>query len=165
MRVRPVALALLATAATAACATSIDALAPPPVADGATPGAVTVGAGGFGPGVPVSPHPWPPASALDAFRRFEGPCSQHSASAGRGDDRYPRVEPDRFADAVVVRDLAPGATLIVDGRGTPLVVAGWDGGGTLLAASGRPDDPLPDPYRLGCPERPTVEQPQTAPGT
>ncbi len=171
MRVRPLALAVLVTATAAACASSIDALDPPPPAAAAAPTArataeLTIGTGAAVPGRSRT-SAWPPASALDAFRGFEGPCSQHAALAGRNADDHPRVEPDRFAGAVVVRDLAPGTTLVEDGRGTPLAVTGGEGGWTLLAASGRPGDPLPDPYRLGCPERPTLEQPgtpQRAPG-
>lgn len=168
MRVRPLALAVLVTATTAACASSIDALDPPPPAAAAAPTAWATGEVTLDTGAPVPgrsrAYPWPPASALDAFREFEGPCSQHAALAGRNADDHPHVEPDRFAGAVVVRDLAPGTTLVEDGRGTPLVVAGGDGGWTLLAASGRPGDPLPDPYRLGCPEQPVLQEPQTAPG-
>lgn len=164
MRVRPLALAVLVTATTAACASSIDALDPPPSAAAAGGGSVTGGIT-IDTGVPVPGRSrtsaWPPSSALDAFRGFEGPCSEHAALAGRNADAHPRVEPDRFAGAGVVRDLAPGTALVEDGRGTPLVVAGGDGGWTLLAASGRPDDPLPDPYRLGCPERPALQEPGT----
>jgi hypothetical protein len=112
-------------------------------------------------------EPWPPASPVEAFRAFESGCGQHSTLAGRGDPSYPRVEPDRFADAVVVRDLAPGTALVADGRGTRLVVSDWDLQPALLAPSGRPGEPLPDPYRLGCGPGPVVQQPtppQMAPG-
>ncbi len=171
MRVRPLALAVLVTATAAAFASSIDALDPPPSAAAAAPTAWATGGITIDTGVPVPGRsradPWPPASALDAFRGFEGPCSEHAALAGRNTDDHPRVEPDRFAGAGVVRDLAPGTTLVEDGYGTPLVVTGGEGGWTLLAASGRPDDPLPDPSRLGCPEQPVLQEPQTpqpAPG-
>lgn len=62
----------------------------------------------------------------------------------------PGVEADRFAGATLVRALGGGAYLVVDGRGTRLVVEPAKGG--VRPESGRTADVLPAPYGFGCPE-------------
>ena len=62
------------------------------------------------------------------------------------------MEPDRFPAATVVAGIDGASVLVADGRGTRLVIDGWQQEqARLLAASGRPDEPLLDPYRHACP--------------
>ena len=90
----------------------------------------------------VTPVPDP----LAFFRAQEAPCRQFAQQVGN-----PVVEPDRFSGAKVVRDLGNGATQIVDGRGTRLVLVPKRG--IVLPASGRTDDAMPLPYEFGCSEK------------
>lgn len=80
------------------------------------------------------------------FRDQEAPCRQFAQQIGN-----PVVEPDRFSGAKVVRDLGNGATQIVDGRGTRLVVVPKRG--IVLPESGRTDSVMPLPYEFGCSEK------------
>jgi hypothetical protein len=62
------------------------------------------------------------------------------------------VEPGRFRDAALVAEIDGDTALVVDGRGTRLVLDGWyQEQPVLLPESGRPDLPLPEPYRRACP--------------
>jgi hypothetical protein len=155
VRIRGATLVLLATAITAGCAgePSLDAL-----------GAASGGANETGRGVarleelgppPGPPRPAPieiPTTPVDFFRAQMSLCSQYASLAGRGNDAYPHVEEDRFRRSVLVRELARDTALIEDGRGTRLVVDQWKSmGGVVLPSSGRAEDVMPAPYRLGCP--------------
>jgi hypothetical protein len=104
---------------------------------------------------PGPPRPVPieiPASALAFFRAQQTSCSQYASLAGLGATTYPDVEADRFSRAVLVRELDRDTALVEDGRGTRLVVDMWNTTtGVVLPASGRPEDVMPAPYRLGCP--------------
>jgi hypothetical protein len=150
-----VTLVLLATAITAGCAgePSLDAL-----------GAASGGAQETGRAVarletlgppPGPPRPAPveiPTNPVEFFRAQMSPCSQYSTLAGLGNDNYPHVEMDRFRRSVLVRELDRDTALIEDGRGTRLIVDQWrTTGGVVLPSSGRAEDVMPAPYRLGCP--------------
>lgn len=90
----------------------------------------------------------PPSSESDAvafFRDQEAACRAHADRVGN-----PVVEPDRFATAMLVRDLGGGAHLVEDGQGTRLVVRPGDG--IVLPESGEDTDLMPPPYGFGCPE-------------
>jgi hypothetical protein len=78
-------------------------------------------------------------------------CLPYSSLAGRENDTYPHVEVDRFRRSVLVRELDGDTALIEDGRGTRLVVDQWRTIGVVLPSSGRAEDVMPAPYRLGCP--------------
>jgi hypothetical protein len=90
--------------------------------------------------------PATPPDALAFFRAQGGPCEEHAQQLGN-----PPVEPDRFSGAKVVRELGNGATLIVDGRGTQLVVV--PSRGVVLPPSGRESDVMPMPYEFACTEK------------
>ncbi|WP_433559696.1 hypothetical protein ACQPWY_16525 [Pseudonocardia xinjiangensis] len=153
MRLPGATLVLLAAALTAGCAgePSIDELS-----------AGSGGANGSGRSTavletlgppPGPPRPVPieiPATALAFFQDQQTSCSQYASLAGLGDATYPNVEAERFDRAVLVRELDRDTALIEDGRGTRLVVDMWNASGVVLPASGRPDDVMPAPYRLGC---------------
>ena len=94
---------------------------------------------------PVTSEP-PAPDPLAFFRAQEAPCAQYAQQVGN-----PVVEPDRFSGAKVVRDLGRGATQIVDGRGTRLVVVPQRG--IVLPESGRTDAVMPQPYEFGCSEK------------
>ena len=84
----------------------------------------------------------PPArDPLAFFRAQEAPCAQFAQQVGN-----PVVEPERFSGAKVVRDLGRGATQIVDGRGTRLVVVPQRG--IVLPESGRTDEAMPPAVRV-----------------
>ncbi|MDT7554890.1 MAG: hypothetical protein QOI16_3430, partial [Pseudonocardiales bacterium] len=80
------------------------------------------------------------------FRAQEAPCAQYAQQVGN-----PVVESARFSGAKVVRDLGRGATQIVDGSGTRLVVVPQRG--IVLPESGRTDAVMPQPYEFGCSEK------------
>ncbi|GAA1227629.1 hypothetical protein GCM10009608_74610 [Pseudonocardia alaniniphila] len=144
----------MATAITAGCAgePSLDALGA--ASGGANDkGSVVATLEALGP-PPGPPRPAPieiPASPVDFFRAQMSLCSQYSSLAGRGNDNYPHVEMDRFRRSVLVREIDRDTALIEDGRGTRLVVDQWKTMGIVLPSSGRPEDVMPAPYRLGCP--------------
>jgi hypothetical protein len=87
-----------------------------------------------------------PDGPLVFFRSQEASCKQFAQQVGNA-----VVEPDRFSKAKVVRDLSNGATQIVDGRGTRLVVVPKRG--IVLPESGRTDDVMPPPYEFSCSEK------------
>jgi hypothetical protein len=126
--------------ATSAPGTSAAATALPPTLEPlpSTPAPTTTAA-------PTTPAPAVPES-LAFFRAQETPCRQFAQQIGN-----PVVEPDRFSGAKVVRDLGNGATQIVDGRGTRLVVVPKRG--IVLPESGRTDSVMPPPYEFGCSEK------------
>jgi hypothetical protein len=100
---------------------------------------------------PVTVAPTPsatpaPDDPLVFFRSQEASCKQFAQQVGNA-----VVEPDRFSKAKVVRDLGNGATQIVDGRGTRLVVVPKRG--IVLPESGRTDAAMPQPYEFGCSEK------------
>ncbi len=97
------------------------------------------------PPAPVTSEP-PARDPLAFFRAQEAPCAQFAQQVGN-----PVVEPERFSGATVVRDLGRGATQIVDGRGTRLVVVPQRG--IVLPESGRTDAVMPPPYEFGCSEK------------
>ncbi|WP_433281771.1 hypothetical protein ACQPZA_15770 [Pseudonocardia xinjiangensis] len=153
MRLPGATLVLLAVALTAGCAgePSIDELS---AGSGGVNGSgrTTAVLQRLGP-PPGPPQPVPieiPASPLAFFRAQQTSCSQYASLAGLGDPTYPGVEADRFSEAVLVRELDRDTALIEDGRGTRLVVDMWNTSGVVLPASGRPEDVMPAPYRLGC---------------
>jgi len=154
VRIRGATLVLLATAITAGCAgePSLDALGA--ASGGANDtGRVVATLEALGP-PPGPPRPVPieiPTSPVDFFRAQMSLCSQYASLAGLGDDTYPHVEEDRFRRSVLVRELDRDTALIEDGRGTRLIVDQWKTMGVVLPSSGRAEDVMPAPYRLGCP--------------
>lgn len=93
-----------------------------------------------------------PTSPVEFFQELERDCAVHLALTWRGrEDHPPPVEPDRFAAAVLLRDLGNHSALVRDGRGTPLVIRDWQSYGRVLPESGREQDPMAEPYASACP--------------
>ncbi len=93
-----------------------------------------------------SPSAAPAQDPLAFFRAQEESCRQYANQQG-----IAAVEPERFRDAKVVRDLGDGATEIEDGHGSRLVVV--PARQIVLPASGRPTDVMPPPYGFTCSEK------------
>jgi hypothetical protein len=153
-------LVTLAGCSTGGTANPAQATSTPPSAAATTPLPPTIEPLPTPTVAPTTPAPAPPVPALPPpgttapavpdplafFRAQEAPCQQFAQQIGN-----PVVEPDRFSGAKVVRDLGKGATQIVDGRGTRLVVVPKRG--IVLPESGRTDDAMPLPYEFGCSEK------------